>query len=207
MRRASPAIRHVYADLLMSLGRFEEAEIQLQEARRVDPFSCRQRVSTARLRYLTWRSSDPSPTLSEERHYGRTPKQVLLFKAELLLQMRRKSEAMTLADDLLRDADEASGVVTDIAAILALAGEVERAHTLANRFQLLSQSAPVSRIYQARLCGALREEEACRSLLEAAVAQAEPQLCWLQADPKFADLRKRSFYGHTVEKLKLPFGA
>lgn len=207
MRRASPATRHVYADLLMSLERFEEAEIQLQEARRVDPFSCRQRVSTARLRYLTWRSSDPSPTLSEERHYGRTPKQVLLFKAELLLQMGRKSEAMTLTDDLLRDADDASGVVTDIAAILALAGEMERAQTLAERFQLLSQSAPVSRIYQARLCGALREEEACRSLLEAAVAQAEPQLCWLQADPKFADLRKTSFYGQTVGKLKLPFGA
>ena len=206
MRRASPAIRHVYADLLMSLGRFEEAEIQLQEARRVDPFSCRQRVCTARLRYLTWRSSDPSPALSEERHYGRTPKQVLLFKAELLLQMGRRSEAMTLADDLLRDADEASGVVTDIVAILALAGEMDRAQTLANRFQLLSQSAPVSRIYQARLCGALREEEACRSLLEAAVAQAEPQLCWLQADPKFADLRKTSFYGPTVGKLKLPFG-
>ena len=117
--------------------------------------------------------------------------------------MGRKSEAMTLADDLLRDADEASGVVTDIAAILALAGEVERAQTLANRFQLLSQNAPVSRIYQARLCGALREEEACRSLLEAAVAQAEPQLCWLQTDPKFADLRGRGFYEDAVEKLKM----
>ncbi len=206
-RRASPAIRQVYADLLMSLGRFEEAKIQLQEAQRVDPFSCKQRVSTARLRYLTWSTSDQSRTLSEEYQYGRTPEQVLLFQAELLLQMGRKSEAMTLADDLLRDADEAAGVLTDIAAILALAGAMERAQTLADRFQLLSQSASVSRTYQARLCGALREEEACRSLLEAAVAQAEPQLCWLQTDPKFADLRSMGFYEQTVEKLNIPFRA
>ena len=101
----------------------------------------------------------------------------------------------------MRDLNQADAAVSDIAAIFALAGAVDRAQRLIDRFQLLGQNAPVSRVYQARLCGALRDEEACRNLLELAVSQAEPQLCWLETDPKFEDLRSRSYYKHVVAKL------
>ena len=187
--RASPNIRHAYADQLMTLGRFEDAAIQLQHSRRVDPFSHCQRVSTARLRYLTWHPNDEPDVLREEIQYGPIPTQLLLFEAELLLRKGREADAARLADTILRNSDPGIAMLSDLAAILALAGLTDKARELVDRFQLLRQDALVSSTYQARLCLALRDQEACRSFLESAVAQKEPQLCWLEIDPKLQNLR------------------
>ena len=187
--RGSPNIQRTYADLLMMLGRFEEAEIQLQESRRVDPFSSRQRISTTRLRYLTWHSNDQPGALRAEVKYGPVPTQVLLFEAELFLRMGKKADAVGVIDTILRSSDQDTPILSDIAAILATAGSVDRAWKLVDRFQLLDQDALVSRTYQARLCMALRDHESCGSFLKLAVAQKEPQLCWLEVDPRYENLR------------------
>ena len=186
--RASPNIRQAYADQLMILGRFEDAAIQLETSRLVDPFSQRQRVSTARLRYLTWHPNDEPDVLREETQYGPVPTQVLLFEAELLLRKGRASDAASLADTILRNSDPGAAMQSDLAAILALAGLTDKARELVDRFQLLSQDAPVSSTYQARLCMALGDQEGCRRFLRVAVDQQEPQLYWLEVDPKFQDL-------------------
>ena len=187
--RASPNIRQAYADQLMTLGRFEDAAIQLENSRRVDPFSHRQRVSTARLRYLTWHPNDEPDVLQEGMQYGPIPTQVLLFEAELLLRNGRKADAAGMADTILRNSDPGTAMLSDLAAILALAGLTDKARELVDRFQLLSQDALVSSTYQARLCMALHDLEACRSFLKVAFAQREPQLCWLEIDPRLQDLR------------------
>ena len=187
--RTSPNIRQAYADHLMKCGRFEEAEIQLQDSRRVDPFSHRQLVATARLRYLSWRPNGHSGALREATQYGDIPMQVLLFEAELLLRMGRAADAVGVADTILRKSELSSAILSDLAAILALADFADRARELIHRFQLLEQDALVSRTYQARLCMALGDQAACRSFLQAAVAHKEPQLCWLDIDPKYDDLR------------------
>ena len=187
--RASPNIRQAYADQLMALGRFADAAIQLQNSRRVDPFSHRQRVSTARLRYLTWHPNDEPNVLREEIQYGPVPTQVLLFEAELLLGKGREADAASLADTILRNSDPGAAMLSDLAAILALAGLTDRARELVGRFQLLSQNALVSSTYQARLCMALGDREACRGFLKVAVDQREPQLSWLDVDPKLRNLR------------------
>ena len=187
--RASPNIRQAYADLLMTLGRFEEAGIQLHDSHRVDPFSCRQRVSTARLRYLTWHPNDQPGTLREEIQYGPIPTQVLLFEAELFLRIKRSADAVGLIDTILRNPDQGTAILSEIAAILATAGSIDRAWELIDRFRLLDQDALVSRTYQARLCMAFQDQEACGSLLKVAVAENEPQLCWIKIDPKYENLR------------------
>ena len=187
--RASPSTRQAYADQLMILGRFEDAAMQLQRSGLVNPFSHRQRVSTARLRYLTWHPKDEPDVLREEIQYGPVPTQVLLFEAEMLLRKGRKADAASLADTILRSSDPGSAMLSELAAILALAGLRDRARELVDRFRLLSQDALVSSTYQARLCMALRDQEACCSFLKVAVAQQEPQLCWLEIDPKLQDLR------------------
>ena len=187
--RASPNIRRAYADHLMTLGRFAEAEIQLKNSQRVDPFSHRQRVSLARLRYLTSHPNDQPGALRDEIQYGSVPVQVVLFEAELLLRMGRAADAAGSADTILLKSDPGAAILSDLAAILALAGLTDRSRELVNRFQLLKQDALVSRTYQARLCMALGDKEACRSFLEAAVAQLEPQLCWLEIDPRYEGLR------------------
>ncbi|AXC12008.1 Adenylate cyclase [Acidisarcina polymorpha] len=202
--RESPNIRQAYADQLMTLGRFEDAAIQLTNSRRVDPFSHRQRVSTARLRYLTWHPNDEPDVLREEIQYGPAPTQVLLFEAELLLRKGREADAANLADTILRNSDPSSAMLSDLAAILALAGLTDKARELVDRFQLLSQDALVSSTYQARLCMALRDREACRSFLKVAVAQQEPQLCWLAIDPKLQDLRGDSIISHANQVSRGP---
>ena len=189
--RASPTIRQAYAHHLMMLGRFKEAEVQLHESRRVDPFSSRQRVSTARLRYLTWQFGEQLNTPRKEIEYGPVPMQVLLFEAELLLRMGRLAEVIRLIENILHNSDQDIAILSDIAAILALAGSVDRSRELVDRFQLLDHDVLVSRVCQARLCMALGEQEACRSFLRLAVADNEPQLCWLDMDPRYQDLLSR----------------
>ena len=202
--RASPNIRQTYADQLMTLGRFEDAAIQLQNSRRVDPFSHRQRVSTARLRYLTWHANDEPDVLREEIQYGPIPTQVLLFEAELLLRKGREADAASLAGTILQNSDPGTAMLSDLAAILALAGLTDKARELVDRFQLLSQDALVSSTYQARLCMALRDQEASRSFLEVAFARQEPQLCWLEIDPKLQNLRGDSIIARANQVPREP---
>ncbi len=186
--RASPAIRQVYADMLMSLGRFEEAAIQLQESRQVDPFSNRQRVSTARFRYLTWQANEEQSTFENEILYGPLPIQVLLFEAELSLRRGRVADAIALADTLLRNLDQGVAILSEVAAILASAGLISRARAIIDRFQLLDHDTALSKTYKARLCMAIKDEDACQDFLKRAVAEKEPQVCWLEIDPRYEDL-------------------
>ena len=192
-------IRQRYADLLMMVGRFEEASVQLQKSRRMDPFSYRQKVSIARLRHLMWRSGDQPNILEEAAQYGPAPHQVDLFQAEIYLRMGQISDAITLADAVLQSSDQGTATLSEVAAIFALAGSIDKAEAVINQFNLLDQHASVSKTYQARLCMALRNEEACRSFLAVAAARREPQLCWLEIDPRFEDLRGRIAYDRPLE--------
>ncbi len=185
--KPSPTSFQGYAELLMSLGRFGEASVLLDESRKIDPFSCRQRVCDARLDYLQQKRQRGA--LERETQYGPVLNQVLLFEAESFLRNGQVADAIHLVELILRSSDQGAAGLSDVAAIFALAGHNGRANTLIDQFKLLDPQTTVSRTYQARLCMAVQDEGSCRSALKLAIAQSEPQLCWLEIDPKFQDLR------------------
>ena len=199
---ATPAIRQRYADLLMSEGRFEEASTQLRESRRLDSFSCRQRVSLARFNYLTWHTSRHIDVPQEEVSYGPVPNQALLFQAELLLRMRNTDAATSLAEAILLSSDESTSTLSGVAGIFALAGKTQKAWALIDRFHLLDEQLSLSKTYQARLCVALQDKQGCDSRLRVAVAQKEPQLGWIATDPRFDDLRSTAIYKRAIELFR-----
>ncbi len=201
---ASPGVRQRYADLLMMLGRFDEASLQLRAAWRLDPFSCRQRVSTARLKYLLSGTSEHPAIPEDAVPYGPVPNQVLLFQAELLLQMKRAEEAAALAEAILLTSDESPSILSGVAGILALAGRTEGAWALIAGFHLLDQRASLSRTCQARLCMCLQDEEGCENFLKLAVAVNEPQVAWLETDPRFGSMRERAIYKRAVRSILKP---
>ena len=198
---ATAAIRQLYADLLMADGRFEEASTQLQESRRLDSFSCRQKISDAQLYYLTLDTIKHQGFSQDEIAYSPVPHEALLFQADLLVRTDRVEAAVSLIEAIPLSSDEGLPTLSAVAGILALAGQPDRAWAIIDRSNLLNLKSSISKTHQSRLSVALQDEEGCTSFLRVAIPQKEPQLAWIATDPRFGNLRDTVIYTRAVEAV------
>ena len=201
----SPIIRQNYAHLLIALGNFDEAFLQLRGSQGVDPFSGQQKLACARSNYLSGRFPDGMCGPSFANEFGGVPNRALLFQANIAIHLGKVLEATQCAEDILRESNGTPALTAEIAEILALAGNHSKAESLIGRLGLLDPQAPISRVGQARLCLAMKQSDRCVGLLAEALQRREPQLYALGVDPRFACLREEAFFLDLLSDLQLPY--
>jgi TolB-like protein/tetratricopeptide (TPR) repeat protein len=179
-----------YAVLLAALGRFGEAWNYAQKAQQIDPFSHRQKVIYTRLLYLTRNYEDGLKYISEQLLYGRVPYEAELYRALMLTSGDRRDEAGRIAHDLLEKVGTQPAMMSGVAEILAMCGEMNLAGRIASDYKLFAQFSAISKFRQALLALALGDCDDAIHLLSAAYEEHEAELIWLACDPRLDTIRK-----------------
>lgn len=181
--------RH-YALFLGSLGRFDEAWDYIQKAQQIDPFSYRQKVVYTKLFHLSRNYEQGLKHISEQLMYGSLPIESELYQALMLAALDRRDEARQLTQGLPRKAGAQPVVMSGVAEVLATCGQSAVASRIATDYSLFSPNSPISKFRQALLSLALAEPSQAISLLSAAYEDREPELIWLECDPRLDVIRE-----------------
>jgi tetratricopeptide (TPR) repeat protein len=153
-----------YALFLAALGRFDSSWNYLQKARRIDPFSLRQKAVYIKVCHL---SREYNKGLETAPEYGPLSLEHEIYRAFLLIQLNRLDEATQIARDLPRKAGADPSLMSAVAEIQAMCGQTVAAGRIAGDFDLLSANSPISKFRQALLRLALGDPDGAIALLSA----------------------------------------
>jgi TolB-like protein/Tfp pilus assembly protein PilF len=186
-RRA--AVHRQYAIFLGLRKRFDEAWSCLLKAREMDAFSHRQRTAEARFLHASRRYQEADSHFPERPVHGPLPAEARLFLAMSFIEAGRPDRALKIARELRGHAGLQRTTAASLAEIFARCGEGARAAELVAGFDLFAPSRDISRFRQALLALALEKDADALALLESAFAARDPELIWLQTEPRLDSLR------------------
>ena len=190
---------HWYGQLLISLGRTDEAIAQLQRAHEIAPFQAIIRANLARA-YLSARRYDQA--IAEYR------KEERFFQCRLFLGWTylAKGDPQKAAAEF-RKATELVGRNPQglLAAGLAQAvgGYPAEAHATLGTMKALALQRYLSPVYMAMVYAVLGEKDQTLEWLERAYADHSWQLVFLKVDPWWDPLRSDPRYGDLLRRLNL----
>jgi TolB-like protein/tetratricopeptide (TPR) repeat protein len=190
-----------YALYLAVRGRFEEGAEHLAIANRIDPFSYRQKVASAKFLHLAGRFEELLSSPTTRGRYGAVPLESKIMKGLSLAHLGLNRQAQALVDEIQAENQPHSLLFTALAEILALSGDLERATKIATTYGLFGPATRVSSCRLALLALALGDEAGCCDLLEKGIAEHEAEMIWLQVDPRFHPIRTSSTFQQLVERV------
>lgn len=181
-----------YSLLLAVQERFDESWGYLQKALEMDVFSHRQQTACARFLYISRRYSEIGQFLKESWFCGPIPAEARLYAALSYLALGKTEPALQIAHAVRGQAGIQRTIAALLAEVLAQCGETAAAQELVRSLDLLSPGNGLSRFRQALLAAALGDLSAAMTFLASAHAQQEPELIWLQTEPRLDSLRNQS---------------
>jgi eukaryotic-like serine/threonine-protein kinase len=196
--------RHRYSRFLSSMGRLDEALVQIRKAEELDPLSRVIQVNIGVIYYFGGKydlaieqiekvlKEDPDFAVA---HWGLG----LVYEQKGMLK-----DAITeleKADALSKHGS--ANTIASLGHVYGLAGEKGKAEQILTELQKRAKEEPVSR-YQFALvrCG-LGEKDRALGELDEAVRERSTLLGYLKMDPRFAVLRKDTRFGEILERMNL----
>jgi TolB-like protein len=180
---------HQYALLLSALGRFDEARHYLGKAEGINPFSCRVKMSCARLLYLSQEYDQGVNYISENASLRQLPVESELYRAMMLISLDRHSQAQQVIAGFRSAVGIQPAVMSGVAEALARCGDTEAARRIVREHNLLSRNSPISKFRQALLFAAFSDSENAIRSLCVARENSEAELIWLSQEPRLDEIR------------------
>lgn len=190
------ALFRQYALFLQVRKRFDEAWSYLLKARESDAFSHGQLIAHARFLHTSRRYGEVDEHFPERLVYGPLPAEACLYLAMSYIEAGQAERALRTARELRGSAGMQRSIAACLAGIFARCGENGQARELIAGFDLFAPARDISRFRQALLALAVSDEDGALSLLAAAFEARDPELIWLDAEPRLDPLRgDRRFAG------------
>jgi TolB-like protein/Flp pilus assembly protein TadD len=199
-----PTAHHWYSLHLSRMGRTREAEIEIQQARALDPLSPMIGTDAAETAY--W-AGNPGEALARiQQVLVRNPNfaEAYLAQGEILEQLRHYEQALAAYKNGSRlFATESAHVEALQGHALALAGASEQARQMAKQLEDLSAHSYVSGVDLAIIYCALGDQDNALRWLERAQRNGDRELGMLGVDPIFSRCRSDVRYRELLKQLRL----
>ena len=187
-----PTAHHWYGELLTTMGRFEEAYVELQMAQELDPLSLAINVDLAASFYYA-------------RDFKRSERQLLnllelnasFVRAHVILgKVYVQQGEFARGIEILQKAVELSGedpvTLSALAHALALIGKTREAQKLVDDLHITAKQRYVSAYHIAEVYLGLGNKDLAYKWLDQAYENRDVELVWLRVSPVFDSLRSES---------------
>jgi len=187
-----PTAHHWYGELLTTMGRFEEAYVELQMAQELDPLSLAINVDLAASFY-------------HARDFKRSERQLLnllelnasFVRAHVILgKVYVEQGEFGRGIEILQKAVELSGedpvALSALAHANAMIGKTREAHKLVDDLHITAKQRYVSAYHIAEVYLGLGNKDLAYKWLDQAYENRDVELVWLRVNPVFDSLRSES---------------
>ncbi len=186
---------------LTAMGRSDEGGEYLARANEIDPFSYVQKVSMARYFYHSRRYQEGLLYLSTPCVYGPSPVESSVFHAFIYAASGNNRAAHELARSLQRSATLTPFLISTIAELYGLCGDMAGAQALVDEYELFDPSVPLSNVRRAYLSLALEDPTSALCYLRKAHRDHEAELPWCNTDPRFDKLTSQSQFQEIFDRV------
>lgn len=196
-----PTAHHWYGEVLTTMGRFEEAYVELQMAQELDPLSLAINVDLAASFYYA-------------RDFKRSERQLLnllelnpnFVRAHVVLgkvyvQKGEFGKAIEFLQKAVELSKEDPVTLSALAHALAVAGNTSAANQLVDELEETARQRYVSAYHIAEVYVGLDQKELAYRWLEEAYAIRDQELIWLKVSPVYDSLRCESRFNDLVKAV------
>jgi len=183
-----------FAQFLSLHSRFDEAWQHLQIAQGMDPFSVRQKIAVSRFFYYSRWHKEAKEHYAKAAQQGISAVEPIYLRALQAIEMGEPEAAIAIAEGLRRQIAGVPSYMAALAEIFALCKQEQQARSLTDRAGLLTKDAALSCFRKATLALALGDHAASLKFLEESFRRKEPDLPWLDVDPRFDGIRKEKAF-------------
>jgi DNA-binding winged helix-turn-helix (wHTH) protein/Flp pilus assembly protein TadD len=196
-----PTAHHWYGELLTTLGRFDEAYVELQNAQEADPLSLAINVDLAASYYYS-------------RQYDRSERQLLnllelnpnFTRAHVVLgkvyeQKGDHAKALKMLEKAAAFSGDDPVTTSALAHALASAGKRQEARKRLDQLQNIATRRYVSACHIACIHIALGQNDLAYTWLARALDNRDIELVWLKVNPQLDSLRRDSRFEELVGKV------
>jgi TolB-like protein/DNA-binding winged helix-turn-helix (wHTH) protein/Tfp pilus assembly protein PilF len=198
-----PTAHHWYGLHLSRLGRWQEAETEIQRALALDPLSLIINTDAAEMAYWSRRPDVAMSRVEEVLTLNPGFAQAHLIKGKLLEQLHRYRDAEAEFAEAGRLFGEPANLLSMRAHALALAGESDKSLKIARELETLSTQKYVSGVHIAQVFCALHRPDDAMKWLDRAYQQHDTGINMLKVEPLFDGCRADSRFQHLVSELHL----
>ena len=203
MNPSYPTARHWYSLHLSRLGRMEEAEVEIQRARALDPLSTIISTDAAETAYWARKPGEAMARVEEVLASDPYFAEAHQVKGKIYEQTGQYEQALAEYKIALALFGGGANIEALRGHALALAGASEQALEIANQLEARSTHSYVSGVDIAEVYCGLRQPEPAMRWLDRAYLNRDKGVDMLRVDPIFDGCRLDKRFQDLVSKLKL----
>jgi tetratricopeptide (TPR) repeat protein len=198
-----PTARHWYSLHLSRLGRMQEAEVEIQRARALDPLSAIIGTDAAETAYWARKPGEAMARVDQVLLLNPTFAEAHLVKGKIYEQQGHYEQALAEFRTALLFFGAGANVEALRGHALALAGASEQAQEIARQLEATSTHNYVSGVDIAEIYCALRQPDAALRWLNRAYLNRDKGMDMLGIDPMFDGCRTDPRFQALLRNLKL----
>ena len=198
-----PTAHHWYGLHLSRLGRWQEAETEIQRALALDPLSLIVNTDAAEMAYWSRRPDLAMSRVDAVLTLNPGFAQAHLVRGKVLEQLHRYGEAEDEFTEAGKLFGEPANLLSMRAHALALAGENEKSLKIARELETVSAQKYVSGVHIAQVYCALRRTDEAMRWLDRAYQQHDTGINMLKVEPLFDGCRGDLRFQHLISELHL----
>jgi TolB-like protein/tetratricopeptide (TPR) repeat protein len=195
-----PTAHHWYGELLVTLGRFSEAVIELQMAQELDPLSLAINADLAASYYYARQYDKSERLLHNLLEFNANFVRAHIILGKVYGQKGQHAEAVAvLRRALVLSNDPAT--LSALAHGLAIAGSTTEARQNLGQLQELAERRYVSAGSMAEIFVGLGEKDLAHVWLQKAFEDRDIEMIWLKVDPLFDPIREDSKFTELIQRV------
>jgi serine/threonine-protein kinase len=198
-----PAAHYWYGEYLMALGRFDEAQVEMERARELNPVSPLLNTALGYRAYYAGNNTAAIEQLQKTLSADANFIAAHVFLGHAYEQAHMNSEAVAEMRKAFELSEGNSNEMAALARSLALAHQEAEARKLLAALTERSSQTYVQPVGIALLHAALGEKDRAFEWLEKAYADRSVSLVYLKVDPAFAPLRSDAHFQDLLKRLGL----
>jgi len=195
---------HFYADYLKAIGRFDEAILEIEKARELDPLSLAINTGVGHVLYLSRQYDKAIEEYKRAVELDPSFMATHVWFGRPYLEKGLFAEAIAELETAVRLSEESTLALSMLGHGLASAGQEEEALQILEKLKKRAEKEYVPSYWIAVIYNGFKDKEQTMSWMRKAFEERSGWLVWSNVEPRFDWLRDEPEFKSLMEAMKFP---